>query len=148
MLSEWMNNWRLEVQALQWGRLTGWGCPTSRYSNPHPTKENQLHQNPLGWFLKNRLSVPSPDSLQSESRSTWHAMSWINAWEIRMDSHFATHYIDQPNLPGIEMWYLRYVKCSHKGMRLVFLCESSSSSEGDFKRGIPKMFRAVTGSLR
>ena len=78
MLSEWMNNWRLEVQALQWGRLTGWGCPASRYSNPHPTKENLLHQNHLGWFLKNRLSVPSPDPLQSELRSTWHAVSRIN----------------------------------------------------------------------
>lgn len=144
------NNWRLEVQALQpyrRGRLTGWGCPTLRYSNPHPAKENRLPQKHLGWFLKNRLSVLSPDPLQSEW-SAWHAVSFINAWEIQMDSQFATQYIDQPNLPGIEMWYLCYVKCSHKGMRLVFLCESSSSSEGDFKRGIPQMFRAVTGSLR
>lgn len=119
--------WMLEVQAL-WpysrGRFTGSGCLNSKVLKPTVHKENGMHQNHLGWFLKNRLPVPSPDPLQSESGSAWHSVSLINAWEIRMGSQLVTHYIDQPSLPGIEMWYFCYIKCSHKGMRLVFLCVS------------------------
>lgn len=82
-------------------RKTHW-MRLSNFEVLKPPSHKRKPQNHLGWFLKNRFSVFSPDPLKSEW-SGWHAVSFINAWEIQMDSQFATHYIDQPNLPGIEM---------------------------------------------
>lgn len=69
-----------------------------------------MHQSHLEWLLKNRLPVPSPNPLQSELVSVWHAVSLVNAWEILMGRQYVTHCLDPPRWPGIGCDFLL-----HKG---------------------------------